>query len=175
MVVVRTSAQVAGGWGCPFIQVGGADMNHALFDHDRLDVYQVARRFKRQLKDLFLCIPRGNANLLDQLKRGARSITSNIAEGSGKWSTRDKVHYMHIARGSATECAAILDECVDYELLLDEQVRPALETLSRVVAMLVKMILSLEKRGAEDMRPRPRKQSVEAPAPDGTPKPWKTP
>jgi len=50
----------------------------ALFDHDRLEVYQVARQFKRQLQGLLPLIPRGNANLVDQLKRAARSITNNI-------------------------------------------------------------------------------------------------
>jgi four helix bundle protein len=123
-----------------------------LFDHDRLDVYRVARQFKRQLHDLLPEIPRGNAKLVDQLRRAARSVTSNIAEGSGKWRIRDKVHYFHIARGSATECAAILDECVDYRFLTEDQARAPAETLSRIVAMLVKMIASLEQRRTEDMR-----------------------
>jgi four helix bundle protein len=126
-------------------------MREGRFDHDRLDVYQVARQFKRQLRDLLPDIPRGNADLVDQLRRAARSITNNIAEGSGKWRTRDKIHYFHIARGSATECAANLDECIDYGFLTPAQVRPVAETLSRVVAMLVKMILSLEQREAGDM------------------------
>jgi four helix bundle protein len=128
-------------------------MGDTLFDHDRLEVYQVARLFKRQLNELLPRIPRGNANLVDQLKRAARSITNNIAEGSGKWSKPDKMHYYHIARGSATECAAILDECVDYGLLTEVHVRPGRETLSRVVAMLVKLILSL-------MEDQPDKRAV---------------
>jgi four helix bundle protein len=135
------------------ITFAGGSMRPALFDHDRLEVYQVARQFKRLLQDLLPLIPRGNANLIDQLKRAARSITDNLAEGSGKWSVPDKVYYYHIARGSATECAANLDECVDCGFMTDEQALPALETLSRVVAMIVKMILSLEqKRGRKVSR-----------------------
>jgi four helix bundle protein len=145
-------------------------MRPTLFDHDRLDLYQVARQFKRQLRALLLLIPRGNADLLDQLKRAARSITNNIAEASGKWTAPDKIHYFHIARGSATECAAILDECVDYGFLTEEQVRPALETLSRVVAMLVKIILSLEERGADMSSPKPK-----SPAAQNRPRPAKPP
>lgn len=125
---------------------GRASLRDGLFDHERLDVYQAARQFKRQLRELLTVIPRGNADLVDQPRRAARSITSNIAEASGKWTTRDKAHYFQIARGSATECAAILDECVDYGFLADDQVRPALETLSRVVAMLIRIVLSLEER-----------------------------
>jgi four helix bundle protein len=115
----------------------------ALFDHETLEVYQVARHFKRQVLPLLAGIPRGNADLVDQLRRAARSITNNIAEGSGKWSGREKARFYQIARGSATECAATLDECVDYGFLTEAQVRPAMETLSRVVSMLVKLILSL--------------------------------
>jgi four helix bundle protein len=131
-------------------------MHEVLFDHERLEVYQVARQFKRQLRELLRLIPRGNAELVDQLKRAARSITNNIAEGSGKWTPRDKIHYYQIARGSATECAATLDECVDYDFFTDEQARPALETLRRVVAMLIRMILSLEQRGHDSAGPRTR-------------------
>ena len=139
-------------------------MRDGWFDHERLDVYQAARQFKRLLQKLLPLIPRGNADLVDQLRRAARSITSNIAEASGKWTTGDKAHYFKIARGSATECAAILDECVDYGFLADDQVRPALETLSRVVAMLIRIVLSLEQRtggGSAPMTPpRPRSRSA---------------
>ena len=64
-------------------------MRDGLFDHERLDVYQAARQFKRQLRELLPLIPRGNADLVDQLRRAARSITSNIAEASGKWTARE--------------------------------------------------------------------------------------
>ena len=121
-------------------------MREGLFDHDGLDVYQAARQFKRQLRELLPCIPRGNSQLVDQLKRAARSITNNLAEGSGRWTPADKIHYFHIVRGSATECAAILDECVDYRFLTEAQARPAVETLSRIVAMVLRMILVLEQR-----------------------------
>jgi four helix bundle protein len=63
----------------------------------------------------------------------------------------DKVHFYHIARGSATECAASLDELVDWGTIPEERVRTPKETLARVVAMLVAMIRSLEVRDREDM------------------------
>lgn len=108
-----------------------------------------ARQFRRHLRGLLPDIPRGNSDLVDQLRRAARSVTNNIAEGSGKWTTADKVRHFHIARGSAAECAAILDDCVDFGFLTEERIAAARDTLSRVVAMLVKMILSLEQRGPD--------------------------
>ena len=82
----------------------------AFFDHDRLHVYQAARQFNREIGRLLGELPRGNAESRSNLRRAAMSITRNIAEGSGKWKLPDKINFYHIARASATECAACLDE-----------------------------------------------------------------
>lgn len=123
----------------------------AYFDHERLDVYQAGRRFNREVARLLQEIPRGHADSKDQLKRAAKSITRNIAEGSGKWTLADKTHYYHIARGSATECAAVLDELVDYGLVAEDRTTQPKEILGTVVAMLIGLIRSLEERKGTDM------------------------
>lgn len=122
-----------------------------LFNHEKLEVYRTARLFNREIKELLESLPRGHADSRENLKRGAMSITRNIAEGSGKWTIRDKVNFYHIARGSATECAACLDELVDFGLVPDERILAPKHILLRVVAMLTAMIRSLEARGAADM------------------------
>ena len=53
--------------------------------------------------------PRGQADLRDQLQRASTSIPLNVAEASGKTGTADRARFCAIARGSALECAAILD------------------------------------------------------------------
>jgi four helix bundle protein len=121
------------------------------FDHERLDVYRTGREFNRAVRILLDEIPRGHADSKDNLRRAAQSITRNIAEGAGKWRLADKIHYYHIARGSATECAASLDELVDMAGVPPDRVRPAKEILSRIIAMLVAMIRSLDARGSKDM------------------------
>ncbi|MFW6331012.1 MAG: four helix bundle protein [Gemmatimonadota bacterium] len=122
-----------------------------LFDHERLEVYRVARQFNRELHHLLDTLPRGHADSKNQLKRAGKSVTRNLAEGSGKWTLKDKIHYYHIARGSATECAAELDSLTDYGALNEAQARPVKRLLSRIVAMLVRMIRSLEERQGPDM------------------------
>jgi four helix bundle protein len=54
-------------------------------------------------------IPKGNRELVDQLKRASISLVLNIAEGAGKSAIDDKKRFYSIARGSTLECAAILD------------------------------------------------------------------
>ena len=122
-----------------------------LFDHERLDVYQVAREFNRSVRKVIEDVPRGHAESTNNLKRASKSMTRNIAEGSGKWKIPDKVNFYHIARASATECAASLDELVDYGLMAEERIEKPKEILSRVVAMLIAMIRAIESREKMDM------------------------
>lgn len=42
-------------------------------------------------------------SLVDQMRRAALSITSNIAEGFGRQSYKEKVHFYYTAQGSISE------------------------------------------------------------------------
>ena len=53
--------------------------------------------------------PRGRAYLTDQLQRAGTSISLNIAEGAGEFSTNEKSRFYRMAKRSGTETAAILD------------------------------------------------------------------
>ena len=116
------------------------------YDHDRLEVYQLAREFNREVHALLAEIPRGHADSKDNLKRAAMSITRNIAEGAGKWKVADKVNFYQIARGSAGECASSLNELVDYGAIPAARVGHLHEMLGRIIAMLIAMIRSVEAR-----------------------------
>jgi four helix bundle protein len=122
-----------------------------LFDHERLEVYQLARQFNTELQRFLDELPEGFAKSKDNLRRAAQSIMRNIAEGAGKWKIADKTHYYHIARASATECAASLDELVVWARVPEGRVSGLKEMLARIVAMLISMIRSLESRQRVDM------------------------
>jgi four helix bundle protein len=104
----------------------------------RLDVYRCAVRFLGLAASLATRIPRGQAELADQLRRAALSIPLNIAEGSGK-EGRDAARYYRIARGSALECAAIVDAAEALGLLPATDVTEERELVERIVSMLTKM------------------------------------
>jgi four helix bundle protein len=76
-------------------------------EHERLDVYRAALEFVPLALSL---VPRqGERVMLDQLERASQSIVLNIAEGAGRHARGEKRRFYEIAKGSALECAAILD------------------------------------------------------------------
>jgi four helix bundle protein len=110
----------------------------ALLDAEKLDVYRIALEFQAIAGQL---VPkRGYAELRDQLERASISIVLNIAEGCGRRSPADKGRFYSMARGSATECAAIVD-LLRARGLVDEPLRNrARALLVRVVQMLSQLV-----------------------------------
>ena len=104
----------------------------------RLDVYRCAVQFLALSASLAGHVPRGHAELSDQLRRAALSVPLNIAEGSGK-GDRDATRYYRIARGSALECVAILDALEALGFAASTELLEGRELLERVVAMLTKL------------------------------------
>jgi len=109
-----------------------------LLDVEKLDVYRIALEFQAVAGQP---VPkRGYAELRDQLDRASISIVLNIAEGCGRRSPADKGRFYSMARGSATECAAILDLLGARGLVDDRPRTRARSLLVRVVQMLTRLV-----------------------------------
>jgi len=96
---------------------------HTHLDCERLDVYRVGVEFQMIAARLVLN-RRVGVTLRDQLDRASVSIVLCIAEGAGRRSLADQAHFFTIARGSATECAAILDLLLARGILSPADHRP---------------------------------------------------
>jgi four helix bundle protein len=105
----------------------------------KLDVYRCAIRFLALSARMVDDLPRGHAVLIDQFRRAALSIPLNIAEAAGRTGEADQARVYAIARGSAYECAAILDALDSFALVDPEQRRDAEMLLTRIVEMLTKL------------------------------------
>ena len=90
-----------------------------MFDFQRLMVYQKAKDFRKDSKELIQSNRFGRV-VNDQFERAALSIPLNIAEGTSRFSKRDRKNFYTIARGSGFECASILDILSDKAELTTE-------------------------------------------------------
>ena len=109
-----------------------------MFGFQRLDVYRCSVQFLALAVAQAERARHGFATLSDQLRRAALSVPLNIAEGSGK-TDRDGARFYTIARGSALECAAILDVLEALGVVDSEDLRPCRALLERIVSMLTKL------------------------------------
>jgi len=113
-----------------------------MFGHEKFKAYQHAINFVALATTLIESLNKGNAHLVDQLRRASISIPLNIAEGSGKITERDKVKYYAIARGSTMECAAILDILQKTGAVELAQIEKPKRILSEVAGILSKVCLN---------------------------------
>jgi four helix bundle protein len=105
----------------------------------KLDVYRCSIDFLALSVGLPDQLPRGQAALADQLRRAALSVPLNIAEGTGRTSDAETTRHFTIARGSAMECAALMDAFQVLQAITPQQHATAIDLLERIVSMLTKL------------------------------------
>ncbi len=105
-------------------------------DPERLDCYRVALELTALAQRL---VPRGHRELCDQLTRASLSVPLNVAEGCGRRACGEKAHFYAIARGSAMECAAIVDVVRSLGLAPAAACKDTRWLIVRTVQMLTKL------------------------------------
>jgi four helix bundle protein len=119
------------------------------FDHEKLNVYQASLEFITWTTELISKVA-AKAAVKDHLDCASTSIPLNIAEGNGKFATKDRCRFLDFARGSALECGACLDVLVAKKLSDQAAVRSGKGQLFEIVSMLMGLIDSLTARIGED-------------------------
>jgi len=85
--------------------------------------------------------------LVQQIRRAAISVSSNLSEGSGRFSAKDQSHFYSISYSSLLELLNQLLLSKRLGWLTDteyEDIRPAIETLSAIINALRASILKKE-------------------------------
>jgi len=73
-------------------------------DYSKLEVWLEARKLVNLLYDSSKFFPKEELfGLTNQMRRAAISIPSNIAEGCGRQTSKDTIHFLYISRGSLYE------------------------------------------------------------------------
>jgi four helix bundle protein len=96
--------------------------------------YRAAARFPREER----------YGITSQLQRAAVSVPCNIAEGQGRDTTKEFLHFLHIARGSVQEVQTILRLCQRIGILDEVQLQPLLGLSMEVAKLLNGLMNSLK-------------------------------
>lgn len=86
-----------------------------------------------------------NFILSQQIKRSAISIPSNIAEGWGRNSSGNYIHFLRIATGSLCELETQLIIAVELNLTTNDKIYHAAGLIEEISKMLKSLINTIEK------------------------------
>ena len=102
-----------------------------------LRAYQESKELVKQVYELLKKFPKEEQYALcDQLRRSVISVPSNIAEGMGRYSTKEQVHFLEIAFGSLMEVSAQMDVACDLAYVTNEDLK-SIDARVEVVAALL--------------------------------------
>ena len=115
-----------------------------MFPYENLEVYKKAYTANQKVYRFL----KGNKSIpgyaKDQLGRASLSIMLNIAEGGAKFSSKDRRNFYVTSRGSAFECASLVNFLYEEGEITDDlkvEITSSYEEISR---MLYTMIKNLE-------------------------------
>ncbi len=107
------------------------------YDFKQLDVYKEAKILVLNVYTYLKQFPREEQfALCDQIRRAVISIPSNIAEGFGRRSTKEQVHFLEIASGSLSEVDCQLDLACDLGYITKDDYNILFVSMQKIGAML---------------------------------------
>ena len=114
-----------------------------MFDFEKLVVYQRSKKFHLEVLRWLSSSHAVDPVTRDQLRRASLSIALNIAEGSGRFSQKDRRNFFVIARSSVFEVAAIFDILKDSSRIAQEDFErfySEADKFSRILFALIKKL-----------------------------------
>jgi four helix bundle protein len=115
-----------------------------MFDLCKLDVYKRAKVFCILITKI-ISSRKFDRTTNNQLRRVLFRIMLNIAEGSSRFSNKDRKNLMIVARGSAFESATILEYLLEKSEIKEEDYHSFLSELEQISKMLFGLIQHLDK------------------------------
>lgn len=122
--------------------------SETLFSFEGLKVWQEARLLTKLVYLFTLRLPDYEKYALgNQIRRAMISVTSNIAEGSARFSYKEKIHFLEIAYGSLAEVYNQLVVGSDLDYFSFEEI----ESLKPAFEFVAKLIRGLKYKFAENL------------------------
>ena len=108
-----------------------------IYSFEKLTVWQKSRKLSFVIYKVTKAFPKEEIfGLTSQMRRSAISISSNIAEGSGRHSAKDKARFSEIAYGSALELLNQIILFKDLEFVSNENYNEIRSEIEEITSML---------------------------------------
>jgi len=112
-------------------------MANITYSFEKLNAWQEAKKLVVDVYQLLDSFPKfENYALCDQIRRSVVSVPSNIAEGSGRKSLKEQIHFLEIAYGSLMEVYNQLLIAVELAYITKESVDAIKPTIDAVAKMI---------------------------------------
>ena len=106
-------------------------------DYQDLKVWQKAIELTAEIYELVKLLPREEQYALsDQMHRAVVSVPSNIAEGRGRGTDKEFVHFLLMSRGSLWELSTQLVICERLHYLNQSQTSNARQMITEISKMI---------------------------------------
>lgn len=108
-----------------------------MYAFENLNAWQEARKMVVSVYRLLDSFPQiEKYALCDQIRRSIVSVPSNLAEGSGRTSSKEQLHFYEISYGSLMEAYNQLILAVDLNYISEsdlENIRPQIDNVARML------------------------------------------
>lgn len=107
------------------------------YDYKQLDVYKESKLLVKMVYAQLRNFPKEEQYALcDQLRRAVISVPSNIAEGMGRVSTKEQIHFIEIAYGSLCEVDCQIDIACELDYISPEAAKEIASQINKVAAII---------------------------------------
>jgi len=115
--------------------------------HKDLKVWQKGIELVKSIYEITQSFPSNEQfGLVSQMRRAAVSIPSNIAEGCGRNSDKELIHFLYIALGSASELETQIIISQELSLLQPEKSEQMQSLIFEIIKMTSSLIKSIRTR-----------------------------
>lgn len=119
----------------------------------KLDVYQNAKKLSHLVCGLVKKFPVDERfDLCSQLRRAVMSVPINIAEGFGRFSSKEKAHFIEIAFGSLTEVLCELELSLDEHYISESEFTEAENQIIIISKQLSRLRSSIIDNGDSNLK-----------------------
>ena len=121
-----------------------------MFYYRRLDVYKDAKHLAINVNEALKSFPKEERYALtNQLQRASTSVMFNIAEGFGRYGSKERIHFLDIANGSLMEVSSQIELAEAYHYISTTQ----REDFDNQILSIVKQLAGLRKALLQSANP----------------------